>query len=310
MTFEEQLAKLSNWGKWGADDEKGALNYITDAKRAEAAKLVRTGKSFALGLPVQNCAGPQQGVGGRINPLHFMTATGCDPVSGYDLGGGCRYTDDFLALTVQGGTQWDALCHVYYEGKLYNGYDATEVDSRGAHKNGIEKVHGDFVSRGLLIDAAGLKGVECLPSGYAVTIEDLEACEKRQGVRVEEGDIMLLHTGLMSKVKDDFSDWSGFREGQEPGLHWETAAWLGERKVAAVAADNQMVEAGGVMEGVAIPFHMIALTNLGLHLGEFWYLEELAADCATDGVYECMLVAQALPIHGGTGSPLNPIALK
>ena len=204
MTFEEQLEKLSNWGKWGADDEKGALNYITGAKRAEAAGLVRTGKSFALGLPIQNCAGPQQGAGGRINPLHFMTATGCDPVSGFDLGGGCRYTDDFLALTVQGGTQWDALCHVYFGGKLYNGYDSTQVDSQGAHRNGIEKVHGDFVSRGVLIDVAGLKGVECLEPGYAVTIEDLEEAEMRQGVTVGEGDIMLLHTGLMSKVKDGF----------------------------------------------------------------------------------------------------------
>ena len=310
MTFEEQLAELKNWGKWGADDEKGALNYITDRKRAEAASLVRRGRTFALGLPVKNCAGPQQGLASRINPLHFMTATGCDPVSGFDLGGGCRFTDDFLAMAVQGGTQWDALCHVFYNDQLYNGYPASSVDSMGAHKNGIEKVHGEFVTRGVVIDAARLKGVDCLDPGYAVTIADLEEAEKQQGVTLGEGDILLLRTGLLSKVKAEFTDWTDYRDGPEPGLHWETAAWLGERHVAAVAADNTMVEAADVMEGIAIPFHMIALTNLGLHLGEFWYLEELAADCAEDGVYECLLVAQALPIHGGTGSPLNPIALK
>ena len=310
MTFEETLAQVSNWGKWGADDEKGALNYITDAKRAEAAGLVRKGQTFSLGLPLQSGAGPQLGGAGRINPLHFMTATGCDPTSGYDLGGGARFTDDFLAIAVQGSTQWDALCHVYYGDKLYNGHDATHVDSHGAHRNGIEKVHSDFVTRGVLLDIARLKGVTCLDRGYAITVADLEEAEKAHGVTVGEGDILLVRTGLMTTVTDDWTDWTEFRNGPEPGLHWETATWLGERRVAAVAADNQMVEAGGVIEDIAIPFHMIALTNLGMHLGEFWNLEDLAADCAADGVYECLLVAQALQIQGGTGSPLNPIAMK
>lgn len=308
--FEDQLAKVKAWGRWGDDDEKGALNYITDAKRAAAAGLVRRGRTFSLGLPILNGAGPQSGLGGRVNPLHFMTASGCDPVSGFELGAGCRYTDDFIALTVQGGTQWDALCHIYYDGKLYNGHPSSSVDSGGAHRNGIDKVHAEFVSRGVLLDAARGKGVDCLEPGYAVTIADIEAAEERQGVTVGEGDILLLRTGQMTKVKQGFSDWSDFKAAPEPGLHWETAAWLGERRVAAVAADNSMVEAAGVLEDVMVPFHMIALTNLGIHLGEYWYLEELAADCADDGVYEFMLVAQALPIQGGTGSPLNPLAIK
>ncbi len=307
--FRELLAKLTNRGRWGADDERGALNHISDAKRRSAAACVRRGRSFSLAIPMLNGAGPQQGGGGRVNPLHFMTATGCDPVARIDLGMNTRFTDDFLAFTVQGGTQWDALCHIYYDDTLYNGAPASEVSSAGAARMGIDKVHRDFVSRGVLLDVARAKGALCLEPAYAITTQDLLDTEKRQGITLGEGDILLLRTGQMTKVKHGFRDWSAFH-GREPGLHWETAEWLHERRIAAVAADNSMVEASGVLPGIWVPFHMLALCNLGIHLGEFWQLEELADDCAKDGVYECLLVAQALPIEGGTGSPVNPIALK
>jgi kynurenine formamidase len=307
--FDELLAKRKNWGRWGERDEKGALNYITADKRRSAAGLVRHGRTFSLAIPVANGRGPQRGLGGRINPLHFMTATGCDPAGGVELGRGCRYTDDFLALTVQGGTQWDALCHIFYGDDLYNGHPATSVTSGGAARNGIDKVHADFVSRGVLLDVARDKGVECLEPGQAIRTADLEAAERAQRVAVGSGDILLVRTGQMSTVGKNFTNWSVFH-GKEAGLHWETAAWLDERQVAAVAADNSMVEASGVLDGVHVPFHMLALCNLGIHLGEFWYLEELALDCARDGVYEFLLVAQGLPIVGGTGTPVNPLALK
>ena len=178
---------------------------------------------------------------------------------------GAGYVDDMLVIMVQGGTQWDALCHVYYDGHLWNGFPATTVDAHGAGRGGIDKVHGDFVSRGVLLDVARMQGVECLEAGYAVTTADLEATEARQGVRVGEGDIVMVRTGQMATV-GDFADWSRFR-GKEAGLHWETAAWLHERRVAAVAADNSMVEASAQIRGVWVPFHMLALCNLGLHLG-------------------------------------------
>jgi len=306
--FRELLKSLSNWGRWGADDERGALNYISEEKRREAAGLVRQGRTFSLAIPITNGMGPQVGAGGRINPLHFMTATGCDPVSQVELGENARYTDDFLAMTVQGGTQWDALCHIYRDDTLYNGFPSSHVDSRGASRNGIDKVHADFVSRGVLLDVPRTKEVDTLEDGYPITVSDLEAAEERQGVRVGEGDILIVRTGQMSDTQG-FTDWSAYRR-PEPGLHWETAAWLHERRVAAVASDNSMVEASGVLEGVWVPFHMLALCNLGIHLGEFWYLEELATECAADGVWEFLLVAQALPITGGTGSPANPLAIR
>jgi len=306
--FEKLLENLKVWGKWGADDERGALNYITDATRRDAARLVKSGRTFSLALPLAHGKGPQTGRGGRTNPLHFMTATGCDPTGLVELGAGARYTDDFIAMTVQASTQWDALCHIYYGETLYNGYPASSVSSAGADKNGIDKVHADFVSRGVLLDIARSKGVGCLDAGYAITTEDLEAAERAQEVRVEEGDILLIRTGQMSKI-GEFEDWSVFH-GLEAGLHFETAQWLHDRCVAAVAADNSMVEASKVLDDVMIPFHMLAICNLGIHLGEFWYMEDLAADCAQDKIYEFMLVAQGLPITGGTGTPVNPLALK
>jgi len=306
-SFEELLRTLSNWGRFGPEDERGTLNYITPEVKRRAAGLVRHGRSFSLSIPIRSGSGPQ-GAGARINPMHLMTATGCDPTSRVDLGMNARYIDDVLVMMVQGGTQWDALCHVYYDDQLYNGFPGSSVDSRGAHHGGFERVHADFVSRGVLLDVARWQGVDCLPSGYAITTADLEAVEASQGVRVGEGDIVMVRTGQMSTV-GDFAKWDAFR-GKEAGLHWETAAWLHERRVAAVAADNSMVEATGQIPKVWVPFHMLALRNLGLHLGEFWYLERLAADCAADGVWECMLVAQGLPIEGGSGSPVNPVALK
>lgn len=306
--FEELLGRLSNWGKWGPEDERGALNYITGEKRVEAAALVKRGRSFSLAMPITGGVGPQTGLGGRINPLHHMTATGCDPETAVPIGGDAGYTDDFLAITVQGGTQWDALCHIFYSRKMYNGRPAEAVTSAGASINGIDKVHADFVSRGVLLDIARLKGVDCLEPGYPITIADLEAAEAKQGISIGEGDIVLVRTGQMGQTQG-FTDWSRFHE-PEPGLHFETAEWLDTRRVAAVAADNMMVEASAHLDGYMVPFHMLALVNLGIHLGELWVLEELAEDCAADGVYEFMLVAQALPITGGTGTPLNPLAIK
>jgi kynurenine formamidase len=306
--FEDLLKRLTNWGRWGPSDEKGALNYITADKRVDAARLVRRGQVFAMGIPVTGGQGPQKGVGSRVNPMHFMTATGCDPSTRVPLGGDAGYSDDYLGISVQGGTQWDALCHIFYKGTMYNGFSASEITSAGAARNGIDKVHAEFVTRGVLLDIAALKGVECLDAGYAITTADLLEAEERQKVSFGEGDAVIVRTGQMSTTVG-FTDWSRFH-GLEAGLHYETAVLFDDRRVAAVAADNTMVEATGHLRGYYVPFHMLALVNLGIHLGEFWNVEELALDCAADGVYEFMLVAQALPITGGTGSPLNPLAIK
>jgi kynurenine formamidase len=211
-------------------------------------------------------------------------------------------------MFLQAGTQWDALAHFNYGGMIYNGIPSTVVDNEGAHRCGIDKVHEKFVGRGVLLDVARANDLACLPSGYRISPDDLDRAERNCGAAVGEGDIVLIRTGLMATWKES-GDWGAFRRPQ-PGLDFKCATWLHDKAVAAVAADNTAVEATRQLEGVVAPFHMLALRDMGLHLGEYWYLEELAADCAGDGVSEFLLVAPALPFEGAVGSPVNPIAIK
>jgi kynurenine formamidase len=299
-------ARLSNWGRWGPDDELGTLNYITPQKRAAAATLVRKGAVFSLQIPMGR-NGPMAGP--RVNPIHTMTATGVDTVQAVAMAAGARYTDDVMFLYLQSGTEWDGLAHIFYDDQLYNGFPASAVDSNGAHRVGIDKTASSYVSRGVLLDVARHRGVECLEPMDRIGAADLDVVAGAQGVEVTEGDILLVRTGVLAEWGRTGS-WSRYHESH-PGLSLDALEWLHDRRVAAVASDNGAVE--GVdkqAKPLAIPLHMVALRDMGLPLGESFFLEELAADCAADGVWECLLVAPALRIDGGVGSPVNPIAMK
>lgn len=299
---------LSNWGRWGVDDEKGTLNFITPERRVRAAGLVRRGIVFSLGLPVKDGTGPTRPYPiGRFHPTHRMTKTGLQrgPI---EMGGTADYIDDVLMMGVQTGSHWDALCHVYYDGELYNGFPCSDVDASGAHRNGIDKIHQDLNGRGVLLDIPALHGVPALEPGYAVTPPELSACAERQGVAIDSGDIVLIRTGSLTRVQGD--DWDAFHAEQRPGLHWSTAGWFADHQVAAMACDNTGVEAPSTLPTLRNPFHMIALRDMGLPLGELWNFEDLAVDCAQDGVYDFLLVATAMRLVGGSGSPVNPLAFK
>jgi len=297
--------RLRTWGRWGEDDEKGAVNFISRERRAAAARLVRRGDVFSLALPLRNGKGPMNGLVGRFNPVHHMTVTGEPDGLRFDLGATAGITDGTLIMPLQGSTQWDALCHIYYQDEIYNGFPAGGVTSAGAAHAGIENVAEDMVGRGVLLDVPRWRGVETLAPGETILPRDLTACATAQDVEVGEGDVVLIRTGAMTRVKGD--DWSAFHATPRPGLHYTAAEWLGERRV---AADNSGVEAPSPLPGVHRPLHMVAIRDMGILLGELWWLEDLAADCAEDGVYEFMLVAQPLPVEGGTGSPVNPLAIK
>jgi kynurenine formamidase len=300
-------AKVNNWGRWGADDELGTLNFITADTRRRAAALVRKGVTFSLQIPMDS-KGPMAGPI-RVNPVHTMMATGADPTQAVPMAAGARYTDDVMFLFLQSGTEWDSLAHIFYEGKLYNGFDASSVDSRGADRVGIDKTCSSYVSRGVLLDVARFHGVDCVDVTTRVRGDELDAIAAAQGVAIEEGDIILLRTGILTEYARTGA-WTTYR-GSHPGLHYSAAEWLYDHRIAAIAADNGSVEGidkGGGM--LAVPLHMLALRDMGLCLGESFYLEDLAADCSDDGVYECFLVAPALRITGGVGSPVNPIAMK
>jgi kynurenine formamidase len=299
--------EVTNWGRWGPDDERGTLNLITADHRARAAALVTEGRHLSLSLPFDE-HGPMSGLIGRHNPVHTMTATGLDATQKMDMGGGARFTDDYIAMPLQCATHWDALAHLYYDDQLYNGYPSSAVDALGAHRCSVDRTHDAFVGRAVLLDLARHRGVDALAPDTAVGPDELEAVARSQGVAVGQGDIVLIRTGLMG-TRARTGTWDAFA-GMQPGLHYECARWLRERDVAAVAADNAAVEHLGLsMPGVLLPFHMLALRDMGLSLGEYFVLEELAGACQELGRWEAFMVAAPLRVSGAVGAPANPVVV-
>ncbi|MDX3901622.1 MAG: cyclase family protein [Sphingobium sp.] len=311
MTHLREVAeRCSNWGKWGDQDEIGTLNYVGPDQIAGAARLAKRGKVFSLGLNFDE-KGPQAGLfGKRFNPIHTMLATGTDAVAGNQDAGGIRYADDMVSLPNQCGTQWDALGHIFYDDKMWNGYDARLVDSLGAHRCSIDKTKDKMVGRGVLLDVARHHGLEFLEDGTAITIDDLEATAAAQGVEVRRGDFVIVRTGQMGQRLRSGS-WGGYAGGDAPGLAFETADWIFKSEIAAICTDtwgcevrpNETTQANQ-------PWHWVVIPKIGITMGEIFYLEELAEDCADDNVYEFLFVAPPLPITRAVGSPINPLAIK
>jgi kynurenine formamidase len=301
-TYRELGARLSNWNRWGSEDERGTTNFITPEKLVAAASLVRTGKVFDLGIPFSS-DGPQPG-GGRVNPVHLMRETG----ENQDFPGGFHFADDYIFMPLQSASQWDGLSHVFYDGKLYNGYPSTHVGSHGATKLAIDKQAKGIAGRGVLLDIARLKGVEHMEAGEVVTPEDLDAAAERQGVEVRSGDILLVRTGWRNLFTST-GDAKAFMAG-EPGLGLASCEWLHEKEVAAVCCDNWAVEVLPGETDDALPVHCVLIRDMGVTLGEILDFEELAADCAEDGVYEFFFAGPPIKFAKAVGSPINPLAIK
>lgn len=311
--IRDYIEQFSNWGRWGDDDERGALNFVGPEEIKAAAGLVRRGKVISMTLPY-DLHGPQTG-SFRANPLNLMTDTGTDHLSGaqntlpgaWGEAKGFGFSDDVLVMPNQSGTQWDGLAHIFWKGKMYNGHDAANVTAKGAGHCGIEVHNTSFVMRGILLDVARYKGVDSLDPGYAITIEDLDGTADRQGVEARKGDAILIRTGMMGARKGDWGDYAG---GPAPGLSLHTAPWLHEHEIAALATDTWGCEVRPNEIDLFQPLHIVALVHMGIPFGEIWDLEAIGQDCADDGVYEFMLSAAPLPITGAAGSPLNALAMK
>jgi kynurenine formamidase len=307
----EAAGNLSNWGRWGADDQIGTLNNVTPEDIVAAAKLIRKGKNFALGLSLKEPI--QSGLfGGRWNPIHTMLATGTDAAAGnqdipYPY---LRYSDDAINMPCQASTQWDALCHIFLDDKMYNGFDASLVDARGAKKLGIEHVRDKMVGRGVLLDIARWKGLDYLEDGYAITIEDLDFCAIAQGVSIGRGDFVIVRTGQQERCLKS-GDWTGYAGGDAPGFAFETCSWIRGKDIAAICSDTWGCEVRpNETQEANQPWHWVVIPAIGISMGEIFYLKELAADCAEDKVYEFFFSAPPLHLPGGAGSPINPQAIK
>jgi kynurenine formamidase len=303
--IREIASRVSNWGRWGADDERGTMNFVTPDVIRRAAACVRRGEVFSLALPL-DADGPQFGQGGRVNPVHLMTSLH-NPMSPDP--DGPRYADDVIVMPLQCATQWDSLAHVHYGGQLYNGHAVSTLTTAGAARNGIDKMVAGIVSRGIVLDVARSGGVERLAPGQVIGPAELEAAERAQGVRVESGDVLLLRTGHIRTFTADHDRVAYMK--QMPGLGIASVEWLHAREVAAVASDTNMVEVWPPEDrALLFPVHSLCIRDMGLTLGEMFDLEALAADCAADGVWTVLFTAPPLPVTGGVGSPINPLAVK
>jgi kynurenine formamidase len=322
--WREVADRVRNWGRWGPADELGTLNYITPEKIVEAASLVRRGTVISLSAPFDSL-GPWGPGAFRRNPVHLMTVDGGDADLAEHMGdwGGPteqqlkayfadtprRFTDDVIFMSLQSGTQWDAFSHVYYDGKLYNGYPATSVTSRGAAKDSIDKVaKRGIVTRGVLADVARHRGVPWMEAGTPITPTELDEVLAAERVSMSPGDILIVRTGWWTRFATEKDEKS--LAGGSPGLHWRCVEWMHDHQVAAVASDNIAVEAGPAEADARSAFHMIALRDMGLMMGELWDLQELSDDCQADGCYEFLLSAPPIHFVGAVGSPLNPLAVK
>ena len=301
---------LSNWGRWGPGDELGTLNLITTEKRLQAAACVRTGAVLSLALELRPDR-PQPPGSGRLNPQHVMTETGTDAAARDST---AAYSDDVLAMSIHAATHWDALSHVFHRGFMYNQRVCSEVTSGGARANDIVPVADRLVTRGVLVDVARAHGVESLAPDHEVTVADLESALAAQRVELGAGDALLVRTGHFGRIATS-ADWSSFTEVDgklplEPGIGTDCLPWLHEVGVAAVACDNWAVEHLHAGSGGRLPVHEVGIVHMGLVLGEIFQLDPLAAACAADGRYDFLLAAGPLPVRGGTGGPVNPLAIR
>jgi kynurenine formamidase len=315
-TVRQLAARCSNWGRWGPEDQLGTLNHLAAADVVAASGLVRSGRVFSLSIPLDE-TGPQTGGFGRFNPIHLMIRDGNAAVTGgtvRDFYGGrdrwIRGTDDILILPLQSGTQWDGLGHIVFEDRIYNGYEATLVGSKGAIRNDIANARDRVAGRGVLLDIARSQGRPWLEPGQPIHAEDLEACARSQGVEIQRGDFALVRTGQMAQCREAGS-WGTYAGGSAPGLALDSAPWIFDHELAGVASDTWGLEVlPNETADVFQPLHIILIVFMGLLVGEIFDLEALAEDCAADGRYEFFFGAPPLPITGAVGSPVNPLAIK
>ncbi len=304
--LQQLAAEVSNWGRWGDDDELGTLNLIDEAAVGRGLAAARTGACIPLAIRL-DANGPQLGtIPGRINPLHTMVAINVAYTGDPD---DCCFSDDTITMGLQACTHWDGLAHASYAGQLYNGFPATSTTAeRGATRCGIHKVT-HVVSRAILLDVARALGHDVLPPRHMISHSDLDTAVELAAVTPEPGDIVLVRTGQMTYLKE--RDREGYLLSEQPGLTTGTIRWFRRHDVAAVAIDTLAMEVHpGEDPAVLFPVHAIQLRDMGLTQGQNFDLEALAAHCAADGVYEMLLVANPEPVTGGTGAPVNPVAVK
>jgi len=297
--FDALYQRLRDATPWGPEDRRGGLNYITPARVLAAAGEVRLGRTVTLEAPIETRAAPD-------NPepaVDEMMGTGdqADPA-------GLTFARDRLSMNVHGNadSHIDALCHVMYRARLYNGVPADTVTSAGADELSIELASNGIVGRGVLLDIPRLHGVPWLEPGDHVTSDDLTKAEEAQGVRVGEGDLLFVRVGHRER-RNAMGPWDS--AASRAGLHPAAMEFVAARKVAALGSDSNNDTAPTAAEGVDFPVHVLALNAMGLHLLDWLQFDDLIPLCAETGRWSFLCVIAPLRLVRGTGSPVNPIAV-
>jgi kynurenine formamidase len=303
--FEAVAESVSNWGRWGQDDQRGTLNLITPDSVRRGMQAVRSAVPVPLSIPL-DLNGPQDGTGipGRINPVRTMLGINTPMGASPDV---AAYSDDIIVMPTQAATHWDALSHVSWRGTMYNNISADAVGVRGAAQLGIDHF-GPMITRGVLLDVARFMGTERLAGGTEVTRAMLEDCAAAQRVELLPGDVVLVRTGHMRTFLD--GDIHGYHR-PTPGLGVDTAALFHACDTAAVATDTIAFELlPSHVPDVVLPVHVLCLVYMGMPQGQNFNLEALAEACASDGNYDFLFEGTPLPITHSTGGTVAPVAIK
>jgi kynurenine formamidase len=297
--------KVRNWGRWGADDERGTANLIdADATRRGAA-AVRTGESISLVMPLGPGSPQEGGAPGRFNPVHRMLTVNT-PYTG-DANDAC-FNDDVVDMPLSAATHLDALAHVTYGGQMYNGFPADLVtESEGATKCSADRI-GPIVTRGVLLDVARAKGVDRLEAGYAMTEDDLDRAVEQARVALQPGDALLVRTGHMRHYHEG-DVWAYNHDCG--GLSTKTIEWVWRHDVGVIVDDTYVFEVWPPEDwSVMMPVHMIHLRDMGQLQGQNFDLEQLAEACASDGVYDFLFSATPEPVTGACSAPVAAVAVR
>jgi kynurenine formamidase len=288
------MTSLSNWGRWGADDQLGTLNLLTPETRKQAAREVTEGVTVSLSHPVVKTA-----VAGSSAFGHKMVGLPKDVE--------IASSADEYRVVYHGFTQThlDALCHLMYKGRMYNGFLQKEVSEHGAAKLSVVHARQGIFTRGVLFDLPRLLGVRYLKGGHAILPADLDACEKAMGLKVQCGDAVLIRTGRWTRAEVE-GDWEILKSSA--GLHASCLAWLKERDVAVVGSDLALDVLPSGIDGFELPVHWVVVVAMGMPILDNCDFEALALAAEARKRWSFLLTAAPLVVEGGTGSPINPLA--
>ena len=288
--FDTMFQQVKNWGRWGADDQLGAANLITEAKRKQALGLAKSAITVPLAHPPLKDAAPDNG-----SPFNHTMNRGL--------------STDTYSVSYHGyaHSHIDALCHILYKNQTYNGYAREEVlTEKGCTRLGIQNLKDGIVTRGVLIDIPRLRGLDYLEPGTPIFVEDIEAWEKKARVKVAPGDAIFVRTGRWLR-REKLGPWPVGRN--QAGLHASIAPWLKERGVAFLGGDGAQDVTPSLVEGITLPVHTLAITALGIDILDNQDLEAVAATAARLNRWEFLLVVAPVPVTGGTGFPVNALAI-